>query len=271
MAAKQNKDVAWYKDEVGEISPAVRKLFEGYSGIAPDRVEAHISEVRDRAWNVWPYPCIGLFRFLDLGISSTPSYAEIIERLKSGQTLLDIGCCFGQEIRKLVSDGAPSENIYGADLHSEFIDAGYDLFQDKGKIKTTFFSANITEPNSLPQLVGKLDMVWAGSFFHLFGWDDQIAVAKRIVELLKPQKGSVIFGRQAGNVTPGEIPHEANAGGTMYRHDVSSFEKLWVEVGKQTGTSWQVKARLDDVVEPAKGGAWNDPNARLLLFAVHRE
>ena len=227
---------------------------------------------RDRAWNVWPYPCIGLFRFLDLGISSTPSYAEIIERLKRGETLLDLGCCFGQEIRKLVSDGAPSEHTYGADLHGEFIDAGYELFQDKGKLKTKFMTADILDRTSeFNTLDGKLDMIWAGSFFHLFGWDDQIKVAKRLVELLKPRKGSVVFGRQAGNIEPGEMPHQANAGGTMFRHDATSFEKLWKEVGAQTGTTWHVKARLDKIEEPPKGGAWNDPNVRLLLFAIHRE
>ena len=171
-----------------------------------------------------------------------------------------------------MADGAPSENTYGADLHGEFIEAGYDLFQDKGKLKTKFLTADILDPSSaFTQLDGKLDMIWVGSFLHLFGWDDQVNVATRLVQLLRTRKGSVVFGRQAGNITPGEIPHSANAGGTMYRHDPASFEKLWQEVGKVTGTKWNVKARLEEIKEGPKGGAWNDPNARLLLFAVHRE
>ena len=117
-------------------------------------------------------------------------------------------------------------------------------------------------------------MIWAGSFFHLFGWDGQVQVCKKVVGLLRPRKGSVIFGRQAGNVRPGEIEHKANNDGRMYRHDAASWERLWEVVGKETGTRWSVKARLQESEEggEGKGGAWKgDDGARLLLFAMHRE
>ena len=45
MAESDKKDVAWYQAEIGGIPAPVRKLFETYSGIAPDRVEPHILEV----------------------------------------------------------------------------------------------------------------------------------------------------------------------------------------------------------------------------------
>lgn len=50
----------------------------------------------------FPYPCIGMFRFLDLSIPSSPYYNEVIERLRAGEIFLDLGCCFGQELRQLV-------------------------------------------------------------------------------------------------------------------------------------------------------------------------
>lgn len=31
-------------------------------------------------------------------------YPEVLERIKNGDQYLDIGCCVGQDIRKLVSD-----------------------------------------------------------------------------------------------------------------------------------------------------------------------
>ena len=43
-----------------------------------------------------------MFRFLDLSISTTAVYPEVLERTKAGEKLLDLGCCFGQEIRQLV-------------------------------------------------------------------------------------------------------------------------------------------------------------------------
>lgn len=32
--------------------------------------------------------------------------------------------------------------------------------------------------------------------------------------------------------------------GNMFLHDVSMFEKLWEEVGRETGTQWKVEAVL---------------------------
>lgn len=65
---------------------------------------------RDQAWQIAPYPCIGGWMFLQLNMSLSPVYDEVLCRLKKGEKLLDLGCCFGQDIRKLVHDGAPSEN-----------------------------------------------------------------------------------------------------------------------------------------------------------------
>jgi ubiquinone/menaquinone biosynthesis C-methylase UbiE len=67
-----------------------------------------------------------------------PVYPDIIKRLKDGQAFLDIGCCFGQVIRKLVYDGVPSENIYGADFREDFIELGHELFRDKATLRTKF-------------------------------------------------------------------------------------------------------------------------------------
>lgn len=44
-----------------------------------------------------------MFRFLDLNMCNQPYYPEVLERVKNGEKILDIGCCFGQELRKLVS------------------------------------------------------------------------------------------------------------------------------------------------------------------------
>lgn len=235
---------------------------------------------REKAWQVHPYPCIGLHRFLTLGIPSTPSYQSILERLKGGETLLDLGCCFAAELRVLAHAGAPSSQLIGADLHSEFISCGYDLFRDRDSFTGRFIVGDILTPSPSPfdQLHHAVDMIWAGSFLHLFGWDRQIEVCIKIVAMMKPRPGGVVFGRQAGNIHPGEVEHKANDGGRMYRHDAASFETMWRLVGEQTSTVWRVKARLEVVNDGANSGdkdgksAWKgDDGSRVLLFAVHRE
>ena len=43
-------------------------------------------------------------------MSVHPVYDEVVSRLKKDSKLLDLGCCFGQDIRKLIHDGVPAEN-----------------------------------------------------------------------------------------------------------------------------------------------------------------
>jgi hypothetical protein len=39
-------------------------------------------------------------------ISLSPDYPAVLQRLKSGnENFLDLGCCFGQELRKVAADG----------------------------------------------------------------------------------------------------------------------------------------------------------------------
>lgn len=82
-----------------------------------------------------------MYQFLDLSLMTTDVYQEVLERVKHGENFLDLGCCFGQEIRQLVFDGAPSANTYGSDLWSDFLSIGYELFKDKDRLQTTFSSS----------------------------------------------------------------------------------------------------------------------------------
>lgn len=122
-----------------------------------------------------------------------------------------MGCCFGQEIRRLAADGAPSENLYGSDLRPEFFELGYEFFRDRDTLKSKFIAADIFDPNSaLKELDGKIDILYAGSFLHLFGYEQQLEVSIRIAKLLKEKPGSLLVGRQVGNVEAGEKPHRTN-------------------------------------------------------------
>lgn len=209
-----------------------------------------------------------------MSICQSSYYDEILQRIKDGEQYLDIGCCVGQDIRKLVSDGAPSENMYGSDLQKDFTEIGYELFKDRDTLKTTFVTADILNPDSdLKQLDGTIDIVHAASFFHLFDWDDQVRAAKRLVKVMKAKPGVMVDGRQIGNSNAGVVPGTLHPTKPRFRHDADSFARMWKEVGEQTGTKWEVDARLDD----EDLAATYDPKfdvipdgTRWLLFAVRR-
>ncbi|CAN9294441.1 unnamed protein product [Alternaria alternata] len=236
---------SWFEENPSHdhIPSETRRLLETWSGIPSDDVLDHVIKLRDEAWKVHPYPCIGQFRFLEPSFSELPDeYDEIVERIRKGQKLLDMACCFGQTIRQLANDGAPTENIYGCDLQPDFIELGYSLFRDRAKLKTKFLVADIFDSKSaLTDVKGQIDIIYAGSFFHLWGYEKQVEVSKAVVALLRPQPGSMILGRQVGATEPLE---KDGPTGTMYRHNVESFKRMWKEIGDNLGIKFNVEAKL---------------------------
>lgn len=66
-------------------------------------------------------------------------------------------------------DGAPSQNLYACDLKHEFLDLGYELFQDKATLKMHGFAADVFAPSSaLDEIDGKIDAIYAASFFRTY-------------------------------------------------------------------------------------------------------
>jgi ubiquinone/menaquinone biosynthesis C-methylase UbiE len=211
-------------------------------------------------------------------MSNHPSYQRILSFLKepeSQHTLLDLGCCFAQGIRKLVYDGVPSENLYACDLKAEFLELGYELFKDKDTLRTHCFAADVFQPGGdLEMIEGKIDVIHAANFFHLFSWNDQIEVAKRVIRVLKPQIGSLVFGRQIGTIKAREMEsksktHGVNDTAGVWSHDTDSFRKLWEIAGNETGTRWKTWVELDEGVGMNTRN-WAEDGLRRLRYEVER-
>lgn len=200
---------------------------------------------REKAWSIFPYGCIGSFGFLNLQPTLESSlFQTIAARFRapdSTETFLDIGCAFGQVIRQLIYDGVPSERLYGTDLQAGFLDLGYDLFRDRdpGKSKATYIAGDMLkeEETELDKLNGKIDVIYAQYFFHLFERDDQVKAAKRMVRFLRPGNRDVlIFGRNGGLKIEGWEKYVLGA---------ETWQKMWNEVGEATGTSWRTELDLE--------------------------
>ncbi|KAI6908063.1 hypothetical protein D0869_08059 [Hortaea werneckii] len=220
-----------------ELSDSTRQVFETYSKIPPNEVMNHCYAIRKKAWSIHPYPCIGMGRFLQMAIGNHHLYqSELLPRMLRGdQKYLDLGCAFAQDIRRLVADGVDSRNCYGADLQLDFLDLGYELFRDRETLQSTFITADIFDPASgLMGIQGEIDIVDASSFFHLFSWDDQKAAAHTVTKLLKPQKDSIVVGRQMGHVDGGEFTRR-NEKGLGFRHNAETWRRMWDEVGQEAG------------------------------------
>lgn len=148
--------------------------------------------------------------------------------------LLDLGCCFGQDLRKLVFDGVPSTQLYGTDISPDVIELGYELFCDRNSFRGTMIAADIFDEHSrlFEVCKGRMDIINACMIIHLFSWDVQLRLCKNIYSLLKKRPGSAVIGYNVASITPGEfeIQHREQDDATMYVHSPDTFHKLWKTV-----------------------------------------
>ncbi|CAG8977469.1 hypothetical protein HYALB_00011818 [Hymenoscyphus albidus] len=196
-------------------------------------------------------------------------YPTILARVKSGGYLLDVGCCLGQELRKLVHDGATASNLYGLDTDQGFLDLGFEFFRDKETSGIHFMVSDFLEKNDeVSKSVPKMDIVHLGLFLHLFDWDKQVEACEKVIRLLKPEKRVLIIGQQMGML---EAREDIRGTKKIFAHNVESFKRLWIEIGQKTQTEWNVKAQLDDGLAPSEeNGQWIPPDRRRLVFEVER-
>ena len=127
------------------------------------------------------------------------------------------------------------------------------------------------QDKTLEGVRGNVDVIWAGSFFHLFPRLRQLQAAKTVVDLLRPAPGSLLVGQQLGSVAPGEYD-VMNDSRWQFRHSPETWAEFWAEVGMETGTRWKAEASLDEVhFGYAENKEWGDPEMRRLVFRVERE
>ncbi|KAI0646351.1 hypothetical protein C8Q79DRAFT_1000700 [Trametes meyenii] len=227
-----------------------------HASISPDEdtLKTRIYDVQKRA--DYPYPCIRMFHFVNLMMKSNAVYPSVLAAGKRGDTLfLDLGCCMGTDVRKLVYDGYPASRVLGCDLRPEYIQLGHELFDDATTCPIHFFTYNVFDlPTSVPppsgtglsdtpapnptvaistvtdlaQLRGSLTHVYTGALFHLFDEETQHGLAVRLATLLKREPGAIVFGRHQGLREEGYI--DDHLGRKRYGHSGSSWERLWKRV-----------------------------------------
>jgi hypothetical protein len=158
------------------------------------------------------------------------------------------------------------------------MDLGHQLFRDRSTklAGAKWIVGDILDPGdeAIRTLDGTVEIVHAASFFHLFGWWEQVAIGMRLVRLFKTRLGRkgravTLVGRQLGNRDALEPDvHEAQGLG-RYHHNPRTWQKLWDVVGEKTGTTWEVKAEMTDIVLDEEAHARDEKRAAL-NFVVTR-
>ena len=228
------------------IGDWARKFYRDYVGIADEEeLKRHLMEVREAAWKIYKYRCVASFFFVNYNLGEEYGwdwYKGLVERVKGGDTLLDLGCAFGHTARNLVYDGAPQENIISGDLRAAFCKVGYQLFRDKEKFHGRFYQGDIFDPNYLEEFNGKFNIIHASAFFHLFGLQHQTKIVERLLQIATIKSGTIIFGRQVGCTIPRYLQHPLRLGEGLYMHSEESFRQMWESV--VAPGEWDIKLQL---------------------------
>ena len=212
-----------------------------------------------------------------------PWYRDVVARLKAGASILDLGCCFGQDLRHLAADGTPTERMYASDIIPEFWDMSYDLYRDVSHMKARFISADILDStSSLDELRGKVDVILANQLFHLFDWDSQVEAGKNIVALSR--SGTWLLGYHIGSSVGRAVPNRTNTGGaggdagktgskTKFYHTSETWQEMWRQIQRETETEWEVESSIRPLIEwgwEDEDYAWMGPMARGMEFIARR-
>ncbi|KAF8273975.1 hypothetical protein EI94DRAFT_1696288 [Lactarius quietus] len=215
-----------------------RAFFRRQTGIEDDNeLKTHLLSIQAEAYEsrkVHPYRCIRHFSWARPGISRLFPYQDLLKlgRKREGAILLDIGCCFGTDVRKAIVDGFPLKNMVTTDLHKEFWDLGHKLFRTTpDTFPVTFIPGNVFDPEHLtivspfttnsPPVTTVPDLSTLTSLNPLRGHVSAIYVQR----LLSPEPGSMVFGKQIG--LPENDDLEVSATRRRFCHTTQSWSELW--------------------------------------------
>ncbi|KAL7319276.1 hypothetical protein PS15m_002433 [Mucor circinelloides] len=178
------------------------QLYREYVGV--DKIqdlESHLTAIQQTLAEQGRinYRCIQRFKFAFSRICERFFYKDLI---RLGQTLeqqqkapyfLDIGCCTGTDLRKMILDGYPKDYLIGMDIEQCYIDCGYKLFKDDpATCPIRFIIDDLFTFEKTHVLCNTISIVHAGSVLHLFDLDQIAQFIHRATWLLKP--GGILAG-----------------------------------------------------------------------------
>ncbi|RPD55373.1 hypothetical protein L227DRAFT_615445 [Lentinus tigrinus ALCF2SS1-6] len=246
------------------------EFFRSATGINDvDELKKHIVAVQRAAYEARPYPCLVKFNFAKLRVSRLPAYGRLLElgRSREHPILLDVGCCLGTDLRKLIADGYPHESVIATDIVPEFWELGHKLFNTTPEtfpvpfvpgdiFDPSFFEPtpptysppatpvpNLSSVRTLTELRGHVSAITICAVFHVFETEEaQLKLARALASLLSPAPRSMIVGLHNG------LPEKGFRQGDSFHvfcHSPESWTEMWDGVVFKKGAV-KVDARLVD-------------------------
>ena len=219
---------------------AVASLEEGDGKDGTDSAVDHVTQVwREVKKEYHTYRCIQSLSFLVPEVQTFEAYPKLLDLLATQKKVkvADIGCCFGQDIRRLILDGIPPDMIYAIDVTPGYWQAGLRLYNDKERnnhdiasVKTLFCDlcaeeeegGDVLEPASFDCIVLKY-------VFHVLSFVQATRLIHRMAKMLKP--GGFVMGVCVGAEVGMDWALTPSGQEKRYLHSVESLSKLFSDAG----------------------------------------
>eukprot|EP00871_Galdieria_phlegrea_P001243 jgi/Galph1/2119/GphlegSOOS_G780.1 len=229
-----------------EASSVIEKdVLSLFPGLTVDQIIEKSKQVQRKAVESGlNYRCVESLYFLRIVVGNNPFFSKVKARKPlTQQTIVEIGCGFGLDIRYLLGQGVPKENILGTDVSSVLIELGFELFhvlEPCFRVKSVGDNDFLTCINSW--INKPVDLVTASQVLHVIPQYNE-KVARDVFEILKPSKGMFI------GVTLGmELEHEEpfyfeRNGDPRVAHTKQSLTNLLQSAGFESVNTQFLQAR----------------------------
>ena len=205
------------------------------------RVNSVIMHVESEGHHV--YKCIERGMFAAARIQQHPHYALISQNfVEDDFTLLELGCCFGTDARKMIFDGLQQHKLTVSDLHDYYWNLGEKvLFRDDLKsVKSVFLDFSVPWKDLGPEFQegfkAQFDVITAMAILHVLAAEQCRTFLQNAYLCLKPNN-SILLGYCAGATQPSDwgvtptkgLPGRVEA--PRFLHSKESLESLLQSVG----------------------------------------
>ena len=207
-----------------------------------------VEEAKELVRRVWlavkakyhTYRCIQSLSFLKPKVQNLEAYSKLLDvyREQGKVKVMDLGCCFGQETRKLIVDGIPPEMIWAVDVIDGYWTAGKELFNDQEDSKhriehvhTVFADpcAADVDGDISRVLTADFDCVILMYVFHVLSLHQSEMLVQRMNLMLR--KGGLVMGTCVGSTKAQEWQLTPDGKSARFLHSIGSLSELFMRCG----------------------------------------
>ncbi|KAJ3318261.1 hypothetical protein HDV06_000704 [Boothiomyces sp. JEL0866] len=211
-------------------------FIQSYCGIDNEEANKRVLEtIKTVEATLHVYGCVRAGLFGKAFIHLHPKYKEIAARFTNSDfKLLELGCCFGTDIRKMISDGLRQDSVTVSDLTDGYWNVGAKvLFKDDLKVKSVFTDF-ATDP--VIGLEPGFDVISAQAILHVLSKPQVEQFLKNCFKFLNTD--GILFGTCGGSEVAKDWEEptptkglEGRVATNRFLHSVESLTDLLTMIG----------------------------------------